>query len=54
MYTHFCLVFRTNEGAKIGDCCDPVDHVVLLDKFTETYTLRQGRPLFYDIEQIYS
>ena len=42
-----------NEGVKIGDCCDPVDHVVLLDKFTKTYALRQGRFLFSDVEPIY-
>ena len=46
VYMHF------NEGAKICDCCDPVDHVVLIDKFTKTYTLRQGRSLFSDIEPI--
>ena len=47
LYMHF------NEGVKIGDCCDPVDHVVLLDKFTKTDTLRQGRFLFSDVEPIY-
>ena len=68
MYTLFCLVFRTKcpicmftkcihafkEGAKIGDCFDPVDHAVLLDKFTEIYTLRQKMSLFSDKEPIYS
>ena len=42
-----------NEGAKVCDCCDPVDHVVLLDKLNKTYTLRQGMSLFSDIEPIY-
>ena len=38
-----------NEDAKIRDCCNLVDHVVLLDKFTKTYTLKQGRSLYSDI-----
>ena len=29
VYTHF------NDGVNIGDCCDPVDHVILLHKFTK-------------------
>ena len=49
-----CVQSFLHEGVKIGDCCDPVDHVVLLEKFTKTYTLRQGRSLFSDIEPIYS
>ena len=30
---HVYMQFNEGVGLRMGDCCDPVDHVVLLDRF---------------------
>ena len=41
--TRVCHVYtRYNERIRIGDYCDPVDHVVFATRIFLSYTLRQG------------
>ena len=44
---------RFNERVRIGDCCDPVDHVVFTRRIFLSDTLRQGGSLSSDIGPIY-
>ena len=42
---------RYNEGIRIGDCCDPGDHVVFARRIFLSYTLRQGGPCLLTSER---